>query len=74
MKRQTDEITGLTNITVMDPSERSSAGKELRPAITLVDDKGKEFNLPGTNVPAHYFLPSKAIVGVENGVDVNAPS
>ena len=71
VKRQTDEITGLTNITVMDPSERPSAGKELRPAITLVDGKGKEFNLPGTNVPAHYFLPSKAIVGVENGVDVN---
>ncbi len=70
VKRQTDEITGLTNITVMDPSERPSGGKELRPAITLVDDKGKEFNLPGTNVPAHYFLPSKAIVGVENGADV----
>jgi len=71
VKRQTDEITGLTNITVMDVSERPSGGKESRPAITLVDKKGKELMLPGTNVPAHYFLPAKAIVGVENGAEVN---
>ena len=68
---QTDEITGLSSISVMDTAERSTAGKELRPAITLFDSKGKELNLPGTTVPAHYFLPAKAIVGVEDGVKVN---
>jgi len=71
VKRQTDEITGLTNITVMDVSERPSGGKDLRPAITLIDGKGKELMLPGTNVPAHYFLPAKAIVGVEDSAQVN---
>jgi len=71
VKRQTDEITGLTNITIMDVSERPSSAKDSRPGITLVDGKGKELNLPGTNVPAHYFLPPKAIVGVEDGGDVN---
>ncbi|MDT8399428.1 MAG: DNA-directed RNA polymerase subunit beta' [Pseudomonadales bacterium] len=71
VKRQTDEITGLSNISVMDVAERPSAGKELRPAVTLVDKKGKELNLPGTNVPAHYFLPARAIVGVEADKDVN---
>jgi DNA-directed RNA polymerase subunit beta' len=71
VKRQTDEITGLTNVTIMDVSERPSAAKELRPAITLTDAKGKELFLPGTNVPAHYFLPAKAIVGVEDGSQVN---
>ena len=71
VKRQTDEITGLTNITVMDVSERLSGGKDLRPAITLIDGKGKELMLPGTNVPAHYFLPAKAIVGVEDSAQVN---
>jgi len=55
----------------MDVSERPSGGKELRPAITLLDSKGKEEYLPGTNVPAHYFLPAKAIVGVEDGKQVN---
>jgi len=71
VKRQTDEITGLTNITIMDAAERPSGGKDSRPAITLLDGKGKELTLPGTNVPAHYFLPAKAIVGVEDGHPVN---
>ncbi|MEX2366806.1 MAG: DNA-directed RNA polymerase subunit beta', partial [Pseudohongiellaceae bacterium] len=71
VKRQTDEITGLSSISVMDVAERPTGGKELRPAMTLVDKKGKELHLPGTSVPAHYFLPAKAIVGVEDGVQVN---
>ena len=71
IKRQTDEITGLTSITIMDASERPSAGKDLRPAISLLDKKGKELMLPGTNVPAHYFLPAKAVIGVEDGAEVN---
>ncbi len=71
VKRQTDDVTGLSSISIMDVSERPSAGKELRPAVTLLDDKGKYLNLPGSNAPAHYFLPAKAIVGVEDGSTVN---
>ncbi len=40
INRQTDELTGLTNIMVMDPKDRPSAGKDLRPAVTLVDADG----------------------------------
>src|SRR5690606_34936683 len=36
IRRQTDEITGLSSIEVMDPAERPSAGKDLKPAVTLV--------------------------------------
>src|SRR5690606_21971754 len=32
VRRQTDEITGLSSLSVIDPAERSSAAKELRPA------------------------------------------
>ncbi len=71
IKRQTDELTGLTNTAIMDPTERPVAGKDLRPAVTLVDDKGKELCLAGTNVPAHYFLPANAIIGLEDGAEVN---
>jgi len=70
IKRQTDELTGLSSISVIDPAERPAAGKEIRPAVTLVDSKGKELMLAGTNVPAHYFLPANAIIGLEDGVDV----
>ena len=66
INRQTDELTGLTNITVLDPKDRPSAGKDLRPAVRLVDKKGKEVMLPGSDVPAHYFLPSDAILNLED--------
>ena len=67
VKQQTDEVTGLSSIMVLDVSERPSAGKELRPAVTLLDAKGKYVLLPGSNAPAHYFLPAKAIVAVTDG-------
>jgi DNA-directed RNA polymerase subunit beta' len=70
IKRQTDELTGLTSTAIMDPTERPVAGKDLRPAVTLVDDNGKELFLAGTNVPAHYFLPANAIIGLEDGAQV----
>ena len=69
IKRQTDELTGLTSIAVMDAGERPVAGKDMRPAVTLVDDKGNELLLAGTNVPAHYFLPANSIIGLEDGCD-----
>ena len=66
-REQTDEITGLSSISVIDPAERASSAKELRPAVNVVDKKGKEGCLPGTNVPAHYFLPANAIIGLKDG-------
>jgi DNA-directed RNA polymerase subunit beta' len=70
VKRQTDELTGLTSIQVIDPTERPAAGKDIRPAITLVDENGEELCLAGTNVPAHYFLPANAMVSITDGGNV----
>jgi DNA-directed RNA polymerase subunit beta' len=72
IKRQTDEFTGLSSISVLDAAERPSAGKDIRPAVTLVDAKGKELCLAGTNVPAHYFLPAHAMVNLEDGARVES--
>jgi DNA-directed RNA polymerase subunit beta' len=71
VRRQTDEVTGLSSLTVIDPAERPTAAKELRPAINLLDAKGKEIHIPGTNMPAVYFLPSNSIIAVQDGVDLN---
>ncbi len=71
IKRQTDELTGLSSISVMEAGERPATGKDIRPAISLVDGKGKELCLAGTNVPAHYFLPPDAQVSLENGAKIN---
>ena len=70
IKSQADELTGLSSNSVMDPAERPAAGKEIRPAITLVDDNGEELRLAGTNVPAHYFLPSASIFTIADGAQL----
>ncbi len=70
MRRQTDELTGLSSIEILDPAERPAAGKDLKPAVTLVDAKGKELTLANTNVPAHYMLPSKAILSLNDGDEI----
>ena len=71
IKRTADELTGLTNIEVMDPKDRPAAGKDIRPAVKLVDENGKELLLPGTDVPAQYFLPANALVNLSDGAKVN---
>ncbi len=68
--RQTDELTGLSSIVVQDVGERATAGKELRPAIKLVDAQGNDILIPGTEVAAQYFLPGKAIVSLDDGAAV----
>ncbi len=69
--RQTDELTGLSSIVVQDIGERAAAGKDLRPAIKLVDAKGNDILIPGTDVPANYFLPGKAIVSLTDGAEIS---
>ncbi|WP_281561727.1 DNA-directed RNA polymerase subunit beta' [Thalassomonas sp. RHCl1] len=71
MTRETDELTGLSSIVVTDAGQRSSAGKELRPMVKLVDMKGNDVNIAGTEIPAQYFLPGNAIVNLEDGAEVN---
>ncbi|MEE8428783.1 MAG: DNA-directed RNA polymerase subunit beta', partial [Gammaproteobacteria bacterium] len=70
VQRHTDEITGLTNLVVSDPKQRGSAGKDLRPMVQLLDEKGKELQIAGTDLPAHYYLPAGAIVGLQDGAMV----
>ena len=67
MNRQTDELTGLSNIVIIDAKQRSAAGRDLRPMVKLVSDDGEEIFLSGTNVPAQYYLPVDAIVNFEDG-------
>jgi len=67
---QVDEITGLTSVVVLDPKQRSSQGKDLRPLIKVVDKRGRELKLPGTEVPAHYVLSPGAVVSHQDGSQV----
>ncbi len=68
--KQVDEITGLSSTVISDPKTRGSVGKDLRPAIRLVDDNGNDLMLPDTEIPAMYILPAGAIVNLQDGESV----
>jgi DNA-directed RNA polymerase subunit beta' len=70
VQESTDEITGLTSRVITDPKARGSAGKDLRPMVKLVDDKGEPLKLADTDLDAQYFLPAGAIVGLDDGTSV----
>ncbi len=68
--RQLDEVTGLSSLVITDPKMRGTAAKDLRPMVKLVDSRGIDIHIPGTELYAHYFLPAGAIIGVEDGAEV----
>src|SRR5512138_1252063 len=52
VQSQVDEVTGLSSTVVMDPKQRGSSGKDLRPVVRLVNAKGKEVTFANTDIPA----------------------
>ena len=68
---QVDEVTGLTSTVVLDPKQRGSGGKDLRPVVRLTNAKGKEVTFANTDIPAVYALPAGAIVSLEDGAKVS---
>jgi DNA-directed RNA polymerase subunit beta' len=71
VQAQVDEVTGLSSIVVLDPKQRGSGGKDLRPTIKLVNAKGKEVTFANTDIPAVYTLPAGALVSLEDGATVS---
>ncbi|MCX8048770.1 MAG: DNA-directed RNA polymerase subunit beta' [Methylohalobius sp.] len=70
VREQSDEVTGLSSMVVIDPKLRPPAGRDLRPLIRLVDEAGNDVRIPGTDIPAQYFLPGGAIVNIRDGDQV----
>jgi DNA-directed RNA polymerase subunit beta' len=70
MREITDEATGIANRVVVDWRQQP-AGADLRPRITLRDDKEKVLTLE-SGLEARYYLPVDAILSVEDGGEVHA--
>ena len=70
VNHQADDMTGLSSIVVTDPKQRGTAGKDLKPMIMLLNDKGENLFLAGTEIPANYPLPQGAIVNLEDSARV----
>jgi DNA-directed RNA polymerase subunit beta' len=71
VQRQTDEVTGLSSMIVTDPKSRGLSTKDLRPMVKIVDKDGNDCYFTGTDIPATYFLPAGAIIGLSDGSKVN---
>ena len=65
-----DELTGLASVEITDPKRRGSTGKDLRPIVRIVDAGGQDINIPGTDLPAQYLLPPRAVLTLQNGAPV----
>ena len=59
MQEQVDEFTGLSRKVIIE-----SKDVELRPRISIKDDKGRTLNLPGSTSQARYLLPVGANIFV----------
>jgi len=66
-----DELTGLSNIEIIDVTERPKGdAQDKRPAIHIVDGRGKEKTLPDSEAPAIYSLPGNAFLQLSEGQDI----
>ena len=66
---QVDEVTGLSSTVVLDSKQRG--GKDLRPTVKLLNNKGKELTFANTEIPAVYTLPPGALIALEDGARVS---
>ena len=69
--KQIDEVTGLSTLVVIDPKRRASMQtKGLRPQVKLLDEKGKEVKMAGTDQSVNITFQIGAIITVKNGQSV----
>jgi DNA-directed RNA polymerase subunit beta' len=70
MREVMDETTGISSRVVIDWKQQPR-GNDLKPRITLRDEKGNVVTLPN-GLEARYFMSVDAILSVDNGAHVKA--
>ncbi|WP_024301215.1 DNA-directed RNA polymerase subunit beta' [Pseudogulbenkiania sp. MAI-1] len=69
--KQTDEVTGLSTLVVIDPKRRAgSQSKMLRPLVKLLDEFGNEVKLAGSESSVSITFQVGAIITVRDGQEV----
>ena len=67
--RSSDDITGLSTLTVIDP-KRAGSTKIVRPLVKLTDAQGQEVKIPGTDHPVAIGFQVGALIQVRDGQEV----
>ena len=69
--KQVDEVTGLSTLVVIDPKRRAgAAAKGVRPQVKLLDEKGDEIKLAGSDLSVNITFQLGSIITVKDGQDV----
>jgi len=69
--KQIDEVTGLSTLVVIDPKQRSgSQAKGMRPQVKLLDERGDEIKMLGTELPINITFQIGSIITVKDGQEV----
>ncbi|MEO8675224.1 MAG: DNA-directed RNA polymerase subunit beta', partial [Casimicrobiaceae bacterium] len=69
--KQVDEVTGLSTLVVIDPKRRAgAAAKGVRPQVKLLDEKGDEIKLPGSELSVNITFQLGSIITVKDGQQV----
>jgi DNA-directed RNA polymerase subunit beta' len=70
--KQIDEVTGLSTLVVIDAKRRgSSAAKILRPQVKLLNEKGEEVKIAGTEHAVTIGFQVGALITVKDGQQVS---
>ncbi|MCX8113792.1 MAG: DNA-directed RNA polymerase subunit beta' [Burkholderiaceae bacterium] len=68
--KQIDEVTGLSTLVVIDAKRRTTSAKGVRPQVKLLNDKGEEVKIPGTDHAVTISFPVGALIVVRDGQQV----
>jgi DNA-directed RNA polymerase subunit beta' len=69
--KQIDEVTGLSTLVVIDAKRRSTAGRTLRPQVKLMNEKGEEVKIAGTEHSVTIGFQVGALITVKDGQQVS---
>ena len=62
VEERIDELTGLSNVAVLERRRRPSSGADKEPRIRLTDDKGNALRFAGTDAPVEHKLPEGSVL------------
>jgi DNA-directed RNA polymerase subunit beta' len=69
--KQVDDVTGLSTLVVIDPKRRAgTAAKGVRPQVKLMNERGEEVKLAGSDQPVNITFQLGSIITVKDGQDV----
>ena len=69
--KQIDDVTGLSTLVVIDAKRRGSNAKVVRPQVKLLNDRGEEVKIAGTDHIVNIGFPVGALITVKDGQQVH---